>query len=986
MLCVSFGVDCPNRRPGGSAVSHLAIRNVRNAVDARGLISRQAAIAACPGYRATNVVETETGLAADLELAGTACDVYGKDIERLRLLVNFDDANRVHVKIEDSDRIAYQVPESVFPRPSTAGSVPANQSQLEFTLHEDPFSFTVKRRGTGDVLFDSSAAPLIFSDQYVRLRTYLPDKPNLYGLGEHSDSLRLGTTNYTRTFWARDAYGIPSGTNLYGTHPVYYDHRGKKGTHGVFMLSSSGMDVKIDGTRSAGHYLEYNMLGGVVDLYLFAGPTPLEASQQYSDIVGRPALMPYWSLGLHQCRYGYRDYIALAEVISNYSAAGIPLETMWVDIDYMFNRFIMTTDPDRFPMERMREIVSYLHDHDQHFIVMVDPAVAYQTEREAGLEYKTFTRARDEGLFLSKNGSIFKGVVWPGVTAFPDWFNPSTSQYWIDQFAEFFDPQSGIDIDGLWIDMNEAANFNSFGDDPEQAAVDRGFPPPRAPLRSPPRALPGFPAAFQPNDCSPFPPDDQGYSPPWLAGDAAPNAKRGVSRITQWFSMIFNWRAGAADARKSGSEPPISESGAPVKGYRGRNLLEPAYRIKNENNITAFGGLSNFTIDTDVVHYDGHVELDVHNLYGSMMSRISRTAMEARRPERRPFIVTRSTFAGDGRNVAKWLGDNLSTWEHYRQSIQGMLNFATFFQMPMVGSDVCGFGGNATEALCARWATLGAFYPFMRNHNGDTSLPQEFYISETVASAARSALDMRYRLLDYMYTCIYKQNQTGAPVLSPLFYKYPFDDDVFGIELQFFCGDHLLISPVTEENSTSVEMYLPDDLFYDFVTYKQIRGQGTKITLKDVALDQIPVHVKAGAIIPMRNSSAMTTRSLRQRDFHILIAPDAAGKASGDLYLDDGDSVEQAGISMIEFTWSDGTLTAVGSFAYKPAAERESRTICRITILGISSAPAAARLEKSGNGEVGIQTIYSSDSQSLELNFADGVELDASFKVVTLMA
>jgi alpha-glucosidase len=368
-------------------------------------------------------------------------------------LTVFGTASRLHVKIEDAAGIAYQVPESIFPRPDTSGSVPTNESQLEFAWKETPFSFTVTRRSNGEVLFDSSAAPLIFSNQYIRLRTSLPRAPNLYGLGEHSDNLRLNTTNYTRTLWSRDAYGIPSGTNLYGNHPVYYDHRGERGTHGVFMLSSVGMDVNISNTEADGQYLEYNMLGGVVDLHFMAGPSPVEVTQQYSEIVGKSTLMPYWSFGLHQCRYGYRDFIAIAEVVYNYSAAGIPLETMWTDIDYMYNRLIMTTDPERFPIEQMREIVRYLHDHDQHFIVMVDPAVAYQTKRENGLEYTTFTRARDEGLFLSKNGTIFKGVVWPGVTAFPDWFNPKTSQYWTEEFMKFFSPERGIDIDGLWIDM-----------------------------------------------------------------------------------------------------------------------------------------------------------------------------------------------------------------------------------------------------------------------------------------------------------------------------------------------------------------------------------------------------------------------------------------------------------------------------------------------------------------------------------------------------
>jgi len=85
----------------------------------------------------------------------------------------------------------------------------------------------------------------------------------------------------------------------------------------------------------------------------------------------------------------------------------------------MYNRYIMTLDPDRFPLERMRDIVDYLHEHDQHYIVMVDPAVAYQEQKYDNLTYETFTKGRDEGVFLYKEGEIFQGVVWPGVTSFP---------------------------------------------------------------------------------------------------------------------------------------------------------------------------------------------------------------------------------------------------------------------------------------------------------------------------------------------------------------------------------------------------------------------------------------------------------------------------------------------------------------------------------------------------------------------------------------
>ena len=174
----------------------------------------------CPGYSARNVHTTATGLTADLSLAGEACNAYGTDIEELRLSVNYDAATRLHVKIEDAAGVAYQVPTSVFGTPDSSHSVSAEDSELEFRHEESPFSFSVVRRSNGEVLFDSSAAPLIFEDQYLRLRTSLPEDPNLYGLGEHSDSLRFNTTDYTRTIWSRDSYGIPSGTNLYGEYTL----------------------------------------------------------------------------------------------------------------------------------------------------------------------------------------------------------------------------------------------------------------------------------------------------------------------------------------------------------------------------------------------------------------------------------------------------------------------------------------------------------------------------------------------------------------------------------------------------------------------------------------------------------------------------------------------------------------------------------------------------------------------------------------------
>ncbi|KAE8392352.1 putative alpha/beta-glucosidase agdC [Aspergillus alliaceus] len=830
----------------------------------------------CPGYKASNIQQNDRSLTADLTLAGQPCNTYGTDLQNLRLLVEYQTDERLHVMIHDAEECVYQVPEKVLPRVD-GGDGSRKDSQLKFEYKEEPFSFAVKR--DGEVLFDSSASNLIFQSQYLKLRTWLPENPNLYGLGEHSDSLRLSTTNYTRTFWNRDSYGIPENSNLYGTHPVYYDHRGESGTHGVFLLNSNGMDVFIDKTKDGKQYLEYNSLGGVFDFYFFTGSNPKEASIEYSKIVGLPAMQSYWTFGLHQCRYGYRDVYQVAEVVYNYSKAGIPLETMWTDIDYMDRRRVFSLDPERFPLEKMRELVGYLHDHDQHYIVMVDPAVSVS-------DNGAFNRASEKGVFLkTQNGSIYEGAVWPGVTAYPDWFHPDIQDYWNSEFDIFFDADTGVDIDGLWIDMNEASNFCPYPcTDPEKYSSENNLPPAAPPVRSSnPRPLPGFPTDFQPSSAS------------------------------QSRKRIFKAKL----------------------GLEGRELIDPPYKIRNDA-----GSLSNKTINTNIIHAgEGYAEYDTHNLYGTMMSSSSRKAMQHRRPGVRPLVITRSTYAGAGRDVGHWLGDNASKWAHYRVSIAQALAFASMFQVPMVGSDVCGFGGNTTEELCARWASLGAFFTFYRNHNELGSIGQEFYVWPTVAKSARKAIEIRYQLLDYIYTLFYKQTQTGEPFLQPMFYLYPEDENTFSNDLQFFYGDAILVSPVQDKGLTSVDAYFPDDIFYDWYTGAPVRGHGANITLRNIDITHIPLHVRGGSIIPIRSSSAMTTKELREKGFQLIIAPGLDGTASGSLYLDDGDSLEQKATLEVEFEYRKGVLHVDGKF------ELHANVLESVTLLGQNMRGSRARSE-----------------------------------------
>lgn len=204
-----------------------------------------------------------------------------------------------------------------------------------------------------------------------------------------------------------------------------------------------------------------------------------------------------------------------------------------------------------------------------------------------------------------------------------------------------------------------------------------------------------------------------------------------------------------------------------------------------------------------------------------------------------------------------------------------------------------------------------------------------------IARLTSTVIAPRYQLLDYIYTHFHRQSVDGTPLLGPMWFHYPQDPATYPIDLQFFYGDYILVSPVTQENSTSVDIYLPKDTFYDFDTFAPVQGKGATVSLTDVDFTDIPLHIRGGGVLPMRVEGAMTITALRTKDFQLVVAPDADGVATGLLYIDDGLSVTQKAETSVVFAYADGVLKAAGTFAYDVGSVK----VAKVLILGVARAP-----------------------------------------------
>jgi alpha-glucosidase len=240
----------------------------------------------------------------------------------------------------------------------------------------------------------------------------------------------------------------------------------------------------------------------------------------------------------------------------------------------------------------------------------------------------------------------------------------------------------------------------------------------------------------------------------------------------------------------------------------------------------------------------------VRNLYGLQHCRATREGLESAVPDRRPFVLTRSGYAGVQRYAAVWTGDNRSRWADLRGSIPMLLNLS-ISGVAFCGADIGGFFSSCTPELYARWIQLGALYPFARTHTMWATRRQEpWRFGVRVEGIARRALELRMRLLPYLYGLFREAEATGAPVWRPLYYEFPDEAEAATVEDQLMLGPSLLVAPVVERGAREREVWLPPGTWISW--HDGARFSGRRRVRVPAPLERLPLFARGGSLVPTR--------------------------------------------------------------------------------------------------------------------------------------
>ena len=308
---------------------------------------------------------------------------------------------------------------------------------------------------------------------------------------------------------------------------------------------------------------------------------------------------------------------------------------------------------------------------------------------------------------------------------------------------------------------------------------------------------------------------------------------------------------------------------------------------------------------------------DAHNIYGHCMAIATFEGLKKLVPDKRPFIITRACYSGTQKYSTVWTGDNQSIWAHLQMAIP-QLNSLGLSGFAMAGTDVGGFGADATKELMARWVEVGCLSPLFRNHSAKGTRHQEpWSFDEELLDIYRKYVSLRYRLLPYFYDCFYACEDTGMPPMRPLVLNFPQDEETFSLNDEFMVGDWLLAAPVVTQGATSRMVYLPKGAaWYDFWTGERYTG-GQHI-IRKAGLDELPLYVKAGAVLPIWPLMQYVGEK-KVTELTLAVYP---GRGNYMHYLDDGESYgyREGKVNAYLFAQNNGRLQIKQALKGAPAA------------------------------------------------------------------
>lgn len=622
---------------------------------------------------------------------------------------------------------------------------------------------------------------------------------HVFGIPEHTGPLSLkqtrgGEGNHEEPYRMYNSdvfeYVLDSPMTLYGSIPFMQAHR-KESSVGVFWLNAAETWVDIikgkDGdnplhlgagaqTSTHTHWISES---GVLDVFVFLGPTPHDLTKMYGELTGYTAMPQEFSIGYHQCRWNYISDDDVRDVDRKMDKFKIPYDIIWLDIEYTDDRKYFTWEPHSFqdPIGTGKQLDS----HGRKLVVIIDPHI----KKLDGYSVSKQMTSQDLAVH-NKDDEIYEGWCWPGSSNWIDCFNPKANEWWKTLYK--YDSFKGtMENTFLWNDMNEPSVFNG----PET------------------------------------------------------------------------------------------------------------------------------TMPKDNIHYGHWEHRDVHNLNGLTFHNATFEGLVSRKKgeKRRPFVLTRSFYAGSQRLGAMWTGDNQASWDHLAASIPMTLNQG-ISGFPFAGADVGGFFGNPEKDLMARWYQAGAFYPFFRGHaHIDSRRREPYLLGEPYTGILTTALRLRYSLLPSWYTAFFHANRDGSPIVRPMLWTHPSEEDGFAIDDQMFVGSTgLLVKPIVEQDKQSTDVWIPDDeVYYDYATYQMMKTQKGKSLTVQAAINQIPLLMRGGHIFPRRDIPRRSSALMRFDDYTLVVTVAKSGGAEGELYTDDGDTFDHEKGQYIyrKFSLAGNTLSSV---------------------------------------------------------------------------